>query len=68
MKIPSRKFTMSYVGPLYIFAKYDKYMYTIATLNSKIIEQMFDISHLKKSYVRTPTGVIVNNIKDYRLE
>ncbi len=49
MKKPSRKFTMSYVGPLYIFAKYDKYMYTLATLNGKIIEQMFHVSHLKKN-------------------
>ncbi len=43
-------------------------MYTIGTLNGKVIEQMFNVSRLKKSYVRTPTGVIVKHIKHYRLE
>ncbi len=56
MKIPSHKFTMSYVGSLYIFARYDKYMYTLATLNGEIIEQMFHVSPLKRGYVRIPTA------------
>ncbi len=68
MKLPSKKFTMSYVGPLYVFSRYDKYMYTIATLNGEIIEQMFHVSRLKKGYVRTPTGVTVNTISNYKLE
>ncbi len=48
MRILSHKFAMSYVGLLNIFARYDKYMYTLATLNGEIIEQMFHVSHLKK--------------------
>ncbi len=59
---------MSYVGKLYIFSMYDKYIYTTVTLNGAIIEQMFHVLCFKKLYMRTPTGVTVNNINDYRQE
>ncbi len=29
---------MSYVGPLYIFSKYDKFMYLLSTIDGEVIE------------------------------
>ncbi len=50
----SKKLKMSYVGPLYIFSKHDKFLYLLATIDSEVIEQMFDVSHLKKGLLRLP--------------
>ncbi len=66
--LPSKKLKMSYVGPLYIFSKHDKFLYLLATIDGKAIKQMFHISHLKQGLLRLPNGKSVKNINDYKLE
>ncbi len=59
---------MSFVGWLYIFSKHDKFMYLLSTIDGEVIEQMFHVSHLKRSLLRLPNGKSVRNINDYKLE
>ncbi len=59
---------MSFVGPLYIFPKHDKFMYLLSTIDGEVIEQTFHMSHLKQGFLRLPNGKSVNNINDYKLE
>ncbi len=66
--LPSKKLKMSYVGPLYIFSKYDKFLYLLAIIDGEIIEQMFLVFLLKKGLLRLPNGKTVKNINDYKLE
>ncbi len=54
---------MSFVGPLYIFSKHDKFMYLLSTIDGEVIEQTFHVSHLKQGLLR-----FVSNINDYKLE
>ncbi len=59
---------MSYVGQLYIFSKHDKFLYLLATIDGKVIEQMFHVSHLQQGLLRLPNGNSVKKINDYKLE
>ncbi len=59
---------MSYVGPLYIFSKYGKFMYLLSTIDGEGIEQMFHVSRLKSGLLRLRNGKSVKNINDYRLQ
>ncbi len=59
---------MSFVGPLYIFSKHDKFMYLLSTLDGEVIEQTFHLSRLKQGLLRLPNGKYVRNINDYKLE
>ncbi len=59
---------MSFVGPLYIFSKYDKFMYILSTIYGEVIEQTFHVSRLKWGLLRLPNGKSVSNINDYKLE
>ncbi len=68
LKLPSKKLQMSFVGPLYIFSKHDKFMYLMSTIDGEVIEQMFHVSHLKRGLLRMPNGKSVKNINDYKLE
>ncbi len=38
LKLPSKKLQMSYVGPLYIFSKYEKFMHLLSTIDGEVIE------------------------------
>ncbi len=68
LKLPSKKLQMSFVGPLYIFSKHDKFMYLLTTINGEVIAQTFHVSHLKRGLLRLPNGKSVRNINDYKLE
>ncbi len=68
LKLTSKKLQMSYVGPLYIFSKYDKFMYLLSTIDGEVIEQMFHVSCLNSGLLRLRNGKSVNNISDYRLQ
>ncbi len=59
---------MSYVGPLYIFMKHDKFLYLLATIDGEIIEQMFHVCRLKQGLLRLPNGKSVKNINVYKTE
>ncbi len=59
---------MSYVGRLYIFSKYDKFLYLLATMDGEVIEQMFHVSCLKKGLLRLPNCKTLKNISNYKLE
>ncbi len=59
---------MSFVGPLYIFSKHDKFMYLLSTIDAAVIEQTFHVSCLKWGLLRLPNGKSVRNINDYKLE
>ncbi len=59
---------MSYVGPLFIFSKHDKFRYLLATIDGEVIEQMFHVSHLKQGFLRLPNGKSLKNINDYKTE
>ncbi len=59
---------MSFVGPLYIFFKHDKFMYLLSTIKGEVIEQTFHVSCLKQRLLRLPNGKSVRNINDYNLE
>ncbi len=43
-------------------------MYLLSTIDGEVIEQMFHVSHLKRSLLRLPNGKSVRNINDYKLE
>ncbi len=47
LKLPSKKLHMSFVGPLYIFSKHDKFVYLLSTIDGEVIEQTFLVSRLK---------------------
>ncbi len=68
LKLPSKILQMSFVGPLYIFSKHDKFMYLLSTIDGEVIEHMFHVSHLKRGLLRLPIGKSVRNINDYKLE
>ncbi len=68
LKLPSKKLQMSFVGPQYIFLKYDKFMYVLSTIDGEVIEQMFHVSRLKRGLLRLPNGKSIRNINDYKLE
>ncbi len=59
---------MSFVGPLYIFSKHDKFIYLLSTINGEVIELTFHVSHLEWGLLRLPNGKSVSNINDYKLE
>ncbi len=68
LKLPSQKLQMSFVGPLYIFSKHDKFMYHLSTIDREVIEQTFHVSHLKRGLLRLPNCKSVRNINDYKLK
>ncbi len=47
---------MSYIGPLYIFSKHDKFLHLLATIDDEVIEQIFHVSHLKQGLLQLPNG------------
>ncbi len=59
---------MSFVGPLYIFSKHDKFMYLLSIIDGEVIKQTFHVSRLKQGLLRLPNGKSVRNINDYKLE
>ena len=65
-EVSSRKFQLTYVGPLYIHGRYDKFLYTLATLEGVVIDQLFHVSRLKKGFLRLGPKSIVRNIHDYQ--
>ncbi len=68
LKLPSKKLQMSFVGPLYIFSKHDKFIYILSTIDGEVIEQMFHVSCLKRGLLRLPNGKSVRNINNYKLQ
>jgi hypothetical protein len=67
-KLPSKKLKMEYVGPLFIYSRYDKYLYVLATIDGVVIEQVFHASRLKKGFLRLSNKVIITNINDLQKE
>ncbi len=68
LKLLLTKLQMSFVGPLYIFSKHDKFMYLLSTIDGEVIEQTFHLSRLKRGLLRLPNGKYVKNINNYKLE
>ncbi len=66
--LSSKKFSMSFIGPMFIHSRYDKFMYTLATIDGVIIDQLFHVSRLKKGYLRLGKNIVVTNIYDYKKE
>ena len=64
--ISSKKFQLTYVGPLFIYSRYDKFLYTLATIDGTVIDQLFHVSRLKKGFLRLGHNTVVKNIYDYR--
>ncbi len=63
--IQSRKIKMDYVGPLYVYSKFDKFQFVLSTIDGEVIEQLFHVARLKKGLLRLPNGKTASNIKDY---
>ncbi len=59
---------MTYVGPLYIFSRHDKYLYLLTTIDGVVIEQLFHMSRLNKGLLRLPNSKMVKHITDHKLE
>ncbi len=53
---------------MFFFTKHNKILYLLATIDGKVIEQMFHVSHLKKGLLRLPNGRTVKNTNDYKIE
>jgi hypothetical protein len=64
-KLSSRKLVLNYIGPLYIYSANDKYMYILATIEGRVIEQLFHVSRLKKGLLRLPNNTVVRNIMNH---
>ncbi len=58
---------MTYVRPLYIFSRHDKYLYILATIDGEVIEQLFHVSRLKKGLLRLRNSKTVKTIINYKL-
>ncbi len=56
---------MNYVGPLYVYSKFDKFQFVLSTIDGEVIEQLFHVARLKKGLLRLPNGKTASNIKDY---
>jgi hypothetical protein len=67
-KLPSKKLKMDYVGPLFIYSRYDKYLYILATIDGTVIEQVFHASRLKKGFLRLPNQATITNMNDLQKE
>ncbi len=63
LKLLSQKLQMTFVAPLYIFSKHDKFMYILSNIDVEVIEQMFHVSRL-----RLLNSKYVRNINDYKVE
>ncbi len=56
---------MDYVGPLYVYSKFDKFQFVLSTIYGEVIEQLFHVALLKKGLLRLPNGKMASNIRDY---
>ncbi len=56
---------MNYVGPLYVYSKFDKFIFVLSTIDGEVIEQLFYVACLKEGLLRLPNGKTATNIKDY---
>ncbi len=65
LSLQSKKIKMDYVGPLYVYSKFDKFQFVLSTIDGEVIEQLFHVACLKKGLLRLPNGRTANNIKDY---
>ncbi len=63
--LQSKKIKMDYVGPLYVYSKFDKFQFALSTIDGEVIEQLFHVARLKKGLLRLPNGKTDSNIKDY---
>ncbi len=63
--LQSKKIKMDYVGPLYVYSKFDKFQFVLSTIDGEVIEQLFNVARLKKVLLRLPNGKTASNIKDY---
>ncbi len=68
LKLPSKTLQISYVGPLYIFSKHDKFLYLLSTIDGEVIERIFHVSRLIRGLLRLPNGKSVKSINNYKLE
>ncbi len=65
LDLQSKKIKMDYVGPLYVYSKFDKFQFVLSTIDGEVIEQLFHVARLKKGLLRLPNGKTASNIKDY---
>ncbi len=56
---------MNFIGPLYIYSKFDKFQFVLSTIDGEVIEQLFHVAWLKKALLKLPNGKVANNINDY---
>ncbi len=63
--LQSRKIKMNFIGPLYIYSKFDKFQFVLSTIDGEVIEQLFHVAWLKKGLLKLPNGKVANNINDY---
>ncbi len=63
--LQSKKIKMDYVGPLYVYLKFDKFQFVLSTIDGEVIEQLFHVTRLKKGLLRLPNGKMASNFKDY---
>ena len=55
---------MDYVGPVYIYSKYDKFLFILATIDGTVIEQLFHVSRLKHGFFHLSNARTITNIND----
>ena len=62
--LPSKKLKMDYVGPLYIYSKFERFLFVLATIDGIVIEQVFHTPCLKHGYLRLNNSKTITNIND----
>ncbi len=63
--LQTRKIKMNFIGPLYIYLKFDKFQFVLSTIDDEVIKQLLHVAWLKKGLLKLPNGKIANNINDY---
>jgi hypothetical protein len=62
----SLKLSMSYLGPLYIYAKLNDTTFKLATIDNKLLPGKYHISRLKHAFIRGKSGLTITDIDSLR--
>ncbi len=56
------KIKMDYVGPLYVYSKFNKFQFVFSTIYGEFIEQLLHVAHMKKGLLRYCSDVCSGTI------
>ena len=60
LRTASRKIMVKYIGPLAVYKIIDQYNYLLMTLDSKLLQGLFEHKRIKPAVTRTSEGNITN--------